>query len=80
MTRTSWPHVAKRERFGVVFPDGLNRAWADLRFDAKRAFGGPPEGTDDVAFITRIIEKHIADGSADPKRISPASPMAAPWR
>jgi len=69
MTRTSWPHVAKRERFGVVFPDGLNRAWADLRFDAKRAFGGPPEGTDDVAFITRIIEKHIADGSADPKRI-----------
>ena len=31
MTRTSWPAVAKRERFGVVFPDGLNRAWADLR-------------------------------------------------
>jgi len=27
-TRTSWPAVAKRERFGVVFPDGLNRAWA----------------------------------------------------
>ena len=31
VARTSWPEVARRERFGVVFPDGLNRAWADLR-------------------------------------------------
>jgi polyhydroxybutyrate depolymerase len=69
MTRTSWPQLAKRERFGVVFPDGRNRAWADLRFDAKRAPGGPPEGTDDVAFIARIVEKYVADGKADPKRI-----------
>src|SRR5215475_3379207 len=58
MTRTSWPQLAKRERFGVVFPDGRNRAWADLRFDAKRAPGGPPEGTNDVAFITHVIEKY----------------------
>jgi polyhydroxybutyrate depolymerase len=69
MTRTSWPQLAKRERFGVVFPDGRNRAWADLRFDAKRAPGGPPEGTDDVAFIARVVEKYVADGTADPKRI-----------
>ena len=27
-SRTSWPAVAKREHFTVVFPDGLNRAWA----------------------------------------------------
>ena len=69
MTRTSWPQLAKRERFGVVFPDGRNRAWADLRFDAKRAPGGPPEGTNDVAFIARIVEKYVADGAADPKHI-----------
>jgi polyhydroxybutyrate depolymerase len=69
ITRTSWHQLAKRERFGAVFPDGRNRAWADLRFDAKRAPGGPPEGTDDVAFIARIIEKYVADGTADPKRI-----------
>jgi len=30
-TRTSWPEVATREGFVAVFPDGLNRAWADLR-------------------------------------------------
>jgi polyhydroxybutyrate depolymerase len=69
MTRTSWPAVAKRERFGVVFPDGLNRAWADFRPNANRAGRTPPEGTDDVAFIVRLIEKYVADGIADPKRI-----------
>jgi polyhydroxybutyrate depolymerase len=71
MTRTSWPAVAKRERFGVVFPDGLNRAWADLRLATatRRAGRAPPKGTDDVAFIVKLIEKYAAEGSADPKRI-----------
>jgi polyhydroxybutyrate depolymerase len=69
VSRTSWPAVARRERFGVVFPDGLNRAWADLRLNANRAGRAPPEGTDDVGFIVALIEKFIADGAADPKRI-----------
>jgi polyhydroxybutyrate depolymerase len=68
-TRTSWPAVAKRERFGAVFPDGLNRAWADLRPNEKRTLRTPPEGTDDVAFIAKLIEKYVADGRADPKRV-----------
>ncbi len=67
--RTSWPRVAKREQFAVVFPDGLNRAWADLRPADKRAGRLPPEGTDDVGFIARLIEKYVADGIADPKRV-----------
>ena len=66
---TSWPQVAKREGFGVVFPDGLNRAWADLRPNSKRAGRVPPDGTDDAAFIVRLAEEFIADGVADPKRI-----------
>ena len=68
-TRTSWPAVARREGFGVVFPDGLNRAWADLRPDTKRAGRTPPKGTDDVGFVVRLIGKYVADGTADPKRI-----------
>ena len=67
--RTAWPAVAKREGFGVVFPDGLNRAWADLRPNTKRAGRAPPAGTDDVGFIVALIEKYTADGAADPKRI-----------
>ncbi|WP_369720573.1 PHB depolymerase family esterase [Bradyrhizobium sp. LLZ17] len=31
IARTAWPQVAKREGFAVVFPDGLNHAWADAR-------------------------------------------------
>src|SRR5664279_2125390 len=69
MTRTAWPDVAKRERFAVVFPDGLNRAWADFRPNANRAGRTPPRGTDDIAFIVKLIEKYVADGTADPKRI-----------
>jgi polyhydroxybutyrate depolymerase len=68
-SRTSWPAMAKRDGFGVVFADGLNRAWADFRPNANRAGRAPPRGTDDVAFIVRLIEKFIADGAADPKRI-----------
>jgi polyhydroxybutyrate depolymerase len=69
VTRTAWPAVAKRENFALVFPDGLNHSWADLRPNNLRAGRVPPHGTDDVAFITRLVEKFVADGSADPKRI-----------
>ena len=69
MTRTSWPAVARREHFAVLFPDGLNRAWADLRLDEERASGGPPKDTDDIAFIAQLIRKFVDDGTADPKRI-----------
>ena len=44
-TRTSWSLVASRERFGVIYPDGLNRAWADLRPDSRRAGRRPPAPT-----------------------------------
>jgi polyhydroxybutyrate depolymerase len=68
-TRTSWSLVASRERFGVIYPDGLNRAWADLRPDPKRAGRPPPAGTDDTAFIAGLIEKYVTDGTADPKHV-----------
>jgi polyhydroxybutyrate depolymerase len=67
--RTSWPLVAKRDHFAVVYPDGLDQAWADLRAGEERAGRGPPRGTDDIAFITKLVEKYVADGVADPKRV-----------
>ena len=68
-SRTSWPAVAKREHFTVIFPDGLHRAWADLRPNEMRAGRTPPEGTDDVAFIAALVEKYVADGTADPRHV-----------
>ena len=68
-TRTSWPDVARRERFAIVFPDGLNRGWADLRAKKERIGRIPPEGTDDIAFLSALIEKLVADGVADARRV-----------
>lgn len=68
-SRTSWPAVAKREHFTIVFPDGLRRAWADLRSSQMRAGRTPPEGTDDVVFVAALIEKYVADGTADPRHV-----------
>ncbi len=69
ITRTAWPLIAKRDGFAVVYPDGLNNAWADARPEERRAGRGPPEGTDDVAFIAKLVEKLVADGTTDAKRV-----------
>jgi len=68
-TRTSWPQIAKREGFVAVFPDGLNRAWADLRGNANRVGRLPPQGTDDAAFLAELVARFVNEGIADPKRI-----------
>ena len=69
IARTAWPQVAKREGLAVVFPDGLNHAWADARTKAGPELRGPPAGTDDVAFIAKLVEKLVADGTADARRV-----------
>jgi polyhydroxybutyrate depolymerase len=69
VSRTSWPAVARREQVSAVFPDGLNRAWEDLRANDKRAARSPPDGIDDVAFIAKLVEQYVASGVADPKRV-----------
>lgn len=68
-SRTSWPQVARRENFTVVFADGLNRAWADLRGSGPRAGFTPPPGTDDIAFLMAIVDKLVKDGVADPRKV-----------
>lgn len=69
ITRTAWPQVARREGFAVVFPDGLNHAWADARTKAGPELRGPPPGTDDVGFIAKLVGKLVADGTADARRV-----------
>lgn len=67
--RTSWPQVAARQGFAVLFPDGLNRSWADLRSNEERAGRSPPAGTDDDAFLLALVDRYVAAGVADPRRI-----------
>lgn len=68
-TRTAWPALARREGFAVAFPDGLGRGWADGRGADERDRGGPPPGTDDVAFLDALAERLVQQGVADPARI-----------
>ena len=69
VARTSWPAIARREQFVAVYPEGLNRAWADFRRGTGRIGFAPPEGTDDVGFLTAVIDKLTASGAVDPHRI-----------
>ncbi|MGH7604677.1 MAG: alpha/beta hydrolase family esterase [Gemmatimonadaceae bacterium] len=67
--RTGWADVATKEGFAVVFPDGLNRAWADLRSSDERAGVTPPKGTDDTAFLMALTRRYVENGTADPKHL-----------
>lgn len=67
--RTAWPEIARREHVAVVFPNGLNRSWADLRADSEREGRKPPAGTDDIRFLVALARHFVDTGVADPKRI-----------
>jgi len=66
---TSWAQAAARQGFAAVFPDGLNRSWADLRTAHERGGNSPPAGTDDVAFLLALVDRYVAAGIADPHRV-----------
>ncbi len=59
--------LAAEKQFIVVYPDGFEKHWNDLR--------GIPEWTahtrnvDDIAFFSALIDRFIAGHHADPKRV-----------
>ncbi|MES2127001.1 MAG: PHB depolymerase family esterase [Pseudomonadota bacterium] len=64
-----WLEVADRDNVLVIAPDGARgsdekRGWNDCRGDASTN-----PHTDDVGFIGAIIDKAIAEHSADPSRV-----------
>ena len=61
--------LADRHGLVIALPDGLNNAWADGRTAAEIRGKAPPAGTDDVAFLSALAEKLVADKVADRKRL-----------
>jgi polyhydroxybutyrate depolymerase len=57
--------IARREGFLVVFPDGIDRSWADGRGATPAA----RNGVDDVGFVRALIDRLVADGRVDPARV-----------
>jgi polyhydroxybutyrate depolymerase len=65
----AWATFSAKHRVAVALPDGLNTAWADGRATAEIKGRSPPAGTDDVGFLTALVERLVTTGVADPKRI-----------
>jgi polyhydroxybutyrate depolymerase len=62
---TSFTALAERERFIVVYPDGIGRSWADGRGTSPAS----KEGVDDVAFLSALIDELVKTGRADARRV-----------
>lgn len=61
-----WNAVADRDGFLVVYPDGLNRAWAV----SQECCGAPArDGVDDADFIIRLVEDLSARLPVDTDRV-----------
>lgn len=57
--------VADREGFIVVYPDGVEKSWADGRPGSP----AQEQGVDDVAFVSSLIDHFVAEEGADPGRV-----------
>ncbi len=60
--------VARRERFAVAYPEGINRVWDDARPPIMR-LGYVVKPGDDVPFILGLVRQLVREGIADPNRI-----------
>lgn len=64
-----WSRLAEREKILLIAPDGVKasdgkQAWNDCRADAKT--NAP---SDDVGFLSELIDKAVSEHHADPGRI-----------
>jgi polyhydroxybutyrate depolymerase len=61
---THFEKIAAREKFLLIYPDGIRKSWND-----GRETPAEKEGVDDVAFIRVLIDSAIRNCHADPKRV-----------
>lgn len=54
---THYDSVADAHGFAVVYPDGIDRSWAD----GRGASVPDREGVDDVGFITTLVDRLVTD-------------------
>jgi len=60
--------IARREKFVVAYPEGVNRVWDDARPPMMRLGYVVPPG-DDVPFIAAVVRRLVNEGIADPSRV-----------
>ena len=65
ITLTHMNDLADKENFIAVYPDGLNKGWAD----GRGASDSDQQGVDDVAFLGQLITTLQAQYAINPHRI-----------
>ncbi len=69
LTHKGFSRLADKDRFLVVYPDGIEKNWNDGRMDEESNDRAHRENIDDVGFISALIDSMINDYNADPDRI-----------
>jgi polyhydroxybutyrate depolymerase len=68
--QTSFPELARRHRFVLIAPDGIDGNWNDGRDKYQSgADSAQVKSVDDVGFISALIEKADTEFGADPARV-----------
>ncbi|MGZ3418154.1 MAG: extracellular catalytic domain type 1 short-chain-length polyhydroxyalkanoate depolymerase [Polyangiales bacterium] len=62
---TGISRIAAREHFVVVYPDGYDKSWHDARDIGPAA----EAGVNDVAFVSALIDRFVAEHEIDPTRV-----------
>jgi len=57
--------IAEQQRFIVVYPDGIDRSWADGRSTSPAS----KQGVDDVGFLSALIDEFVTKRGADASRV-----------
>lgn len=60
--------VADREGFATIYPEGIDRKWADIR-SPDRTDDRMRSAEQDMAFITALTDALVRNGTADPSRL-----------
>jgi polyhydroxybutyrate depolymerase len=69
LTNGGFDRLSDKKGFIVVYPDGIDKHWNDGRNEAETGYETHEENTDDVGFISSLIDELIRKYTADPKRV-----------
>lgn len=69
LTNGGFDQLSDKKGFIVVYPDGIGKHWNDGRNEAETGYETHEKNTDDVGFISALIDDLIKKYNADPKRV-----------
>jgi polyhydroxybutyrate depolymerase len=69
LTNGGFDQLSDKKGFIVVYPDGMEKHWNDGRNETETGYETHEENTDDVGFISALIDNLIKKFNADSKRV-----------